>query len=83
MWTAHTSLRLSRSRVHNTRNTIECFSTSLCRSLRNLRTLLEHQAMAVVDLVDACRPFVEMGIFEFFPITIPSSNLTVESVFGS
>ena len=37
----------------------------------------------VVDLVYACVPFVETGISEFFPITIPQLNLTVESFFGS
>ena len=41
MWTAHTPL--SPSSAHNTCSTIGCFSTSLCKSRRNLRTLFVHQ----------------------------------------
>jgi len=80
MWTAHTSLTIQRAQymLHN---------RMLQYIARPISEEPPHAIRApdegVVDLVDACVPFVETGISEFFPITIPQLNLTVESFFGS
>ena len=79
MWTAHTSLIIQRAQYMLYNRMLQYIALPISEEPPHA---IRAPDEGVVDLARACFPFVEMGT-AWFPISVPSMNLTVELVFGS